>query len=58
MTNTSTKPLKHPQEFDALCDDAKTRIVEMSVDDVETLMNERDDINVIISGVSSRPPTD
>ena len=35
-------PLKHASAFDALCDDAKTRITEVSVDEVEALCQSRD----------------
>jgi rhodanese-related sulfurtransferase len=30
----NTKPLKHPAEFEALCDDAKKRVIEISTDEV------------------------
>lgn len=47
MTNISTKPLNHAPAFDALCDDAKTRITEMTVDQVEQLLKEKDDVLLI-----------
>lgn len=35
-------PLKHDPAFDALCDDAKTRIKEVSVDEVEAMCSSGD----------------
>ena len=35
----NTKSLNHAQEFDALCDDAKSRIQEVDIDDVRAMQN-------------------
>lgn len=40
-------PLKHAVEFDALCDDAKTRITEVSIDEVDAILSAGDDFHLI-----------
>ncbi len=40
-------PLKHAVEFDALCDDAKTRITEVSIDEVDAILSEGGDFHLI-----------
>ena len=42
-----TKPLQHPAEFDALCDDAKSRIVEISPDDVYAKLQNKEDFLLV-----------
>ena len=42
-----TKPLQHPPELDALCDDAKTRVQEISVDEVHAKREAHEDFLLI-----------
>jgi len=37
-----TKPLSHPPEFIALCNDAKQRVDEISTDQVKTMIDNKD----------------
>ena len=47
MSEINTQKLNHAPEFDRLCDDAKTRIREVSCGDVEAMLASGDDFHLI-----------
>ena len=56
MTDMETKPMKHCSDFDALCEDAKSRIREVSVEDLEDCIKTKD--NILLVDVRDRDEFD